>query len=185
MDQDHAFVDYYQLLQIGSNAEPEIVQAVFRLLTERFDPDTPEAGDLDRLVLLNEAYRILSDPATRAAYDATYQARQPGPLDTSTLPGSFNPREFASSLAAENDLRLGLLCLLYARRRASDEHPGHSMLEFQTLLSVSRENLLFTIWYLAQKEFIRRGDESDYSITAAGVEFVERHFSNDTVPAVR
>ena len=33
------FIDYYELLQISSNAEPETIQRVYHMLAARYHPD--------------------------------------------------------------------------------------------------------------------------------------------------
>ena len=50
-----------------------------------------------------------------------------------------------------------------------------SQLDLQELLGSPREHLEFTIWYLAQKQFVTRGDQSNLVITAKGIDFVEQN----------
>lgn len=62
--------DYYAILQVDPQAEPEVVEAAYRRLSRKYHPDIsaePDAGR--RMRELNEAYQVLSDPARRAAYD--------------------------------------------------------------------------------------------------------------------
>jgi tetratricopeptide (TPR) repeat protein len=66
--------DYYEILQVSSRADPDVVQAAYRRLALKFHPDR----NSDRLAhqhmsLLNEAFAVLSDPARRAAYDGQRQ----------------------------------------------------------------------------------------------------------------
>jgi curved DNA-binding protein len=173
--EEKEFVDYYELLQISPHAEPETIKRVYRLLAARYHPDNSESADLDRFVLLNDANRILSDPAARAAYDLSYQAKRGAPLNV------FNLKEFAVGIEGESNRRMGILCLLYTRRRSNEERPGMSLLEFETLMSMPREHLMFTVWYLQSKGLIQRGEESDYAITAGGVDHVEQHLPNNNV----
>jgi curved DNA-binding protein CbpA len=172
---DTAFVDYYELMQISPNAEPETIKRVFRLLAARYHPDNPETADYDRFALLNDAHRILSDPASRAAYDLTYRAKREEPLSI------FNLKDFAVGIDGEDNRRMGILCLLYTRRRSNDERPGMSLLEFESLMPFPREHLMFTVWYLQSKGLIRRGEESDFAITAEGVDHVEKHLPSNNV----
>jgi curved DNA-binding protein CbpA len=173
--EDNQFVDFYELMQISPNAEPETIKRVYRLLAARYHPDNPESADYDRFVLLNQAHEILSDPASRAAYDLTYRAKREEPLNI------FNLKEFAVGIDGESNRRMGILCLLYTRRRSNDEKPGMSLLEFESLMSFPREHLMFTVWYLQAKGLIERGEDSDYAITADGVDHVEQHMPNNTV----
>ena len=173
--EERAFVDYYELMQISPNAEPETIKRVYRLLAARYHPDNPESADYDHFVLLNDAQQVLLDPAARAAYDLTYRAKREEPLNV------FNLKEFAVGIEGESNRRMGILCLLYTRRRSNDERPGMSLLEFEALMSFPREHLLFTVWYLQSKGLIQRGEASDYAISADGVDYVEQHLPNNTV----
>ena len=65
--------DYYEILQISPNAEPDTVHRVYRLLAQRFHPDNTETGSDARFRVLAEAYHVLSDPEQRARYDVVYQ----------------------------------------------------------------------------------------------------------------
>jgi molecular chaperone DnaJ len=64
-------LDYYRLLGIPPDADQHRIRAAYRSLAKRFHPDTNHgseaAAELFRQV--NDAYRILSDPARRARYD--------------------------------------------------------------------------------------------------------------------
>lgn len=63
--------DYYATLQVHPKAEPEIIDAAYRRLAAKYHPDVNPGPDATaRMQQINEAYRILSDPARRAAYDA-------------------------------------------------------------------------------------------------------------------
>src|ERR1700685_2230864 len=59
-------VDYYEVLQVSQNAEPETLHRVYRIMAARFHPDNPQTGDSERFLLLNEAYEVLSEPDKRA-----------------------------------------------------------------------------------------------------------------------
>lgn len=162
-----AFVDYYELLQISPNAEPETIHRVFRIMASRYHPDNKETGDNEKFLLLTKAYSILSDPARRASYEDLHRNQRAQPLPV------FGLKEFAEGLEGEVNRRLGILSLLYNRRRTNPESPGISLLEFETVMSFPREHLEFAIWFLQEKQYIRPGSYSDYCIAAAGVEYLE------------
>ena len=62
--------NYYKTLQIDPSAEPEVVQAAYRWLAQKYHPDANSSSDATlRLQELNEAYELLCDPVKRAAYD--------------------------------------------------------------------------------------------------------------------
>src|SRR5258705_11566296 len=54
-------VDYYEVLQVSTSAEPETINRVFRLLAQRFHPDNQTTGNEDRFRVILEAYNVLSD----------------------------------------------------------------------------------------------------------------------------
>jgi curved DNA-binding protein CbpA len=163
--------DYYEILQISANAEPETVHRVYRLLAQRFHPDNAETGDDARFRLISEAYQVLSDPEQRAKYDVLHLRRQ-----------AERWRLVAAGAQAENDfeteelVRLTVLEILYTRRRLEPENVGLSPIELERLTGRAREHLEFTIWYLLQKKCLTRSDNSSLTITADGVEYLERNY---------
>lgn len=65
--------DYYRVLQVTRDAEPEVIEKAYKALARKRHPDAC-SGDRsahEAMVELNEAYAVLSDPAKRAAYDAS------------------------------------------------------------------------------------------------------------------
>src|SRR5258708_12140798 len=70
---------------------------------------------------------------------------------------------------------MGILCLLYNTRRNTPDYAGMSLLQMESLMSMPREHLLFTIWYLKEKEWIRQVENSDMVITAQCVDHVEKN----------
>ena len=166
-------VDYYEALQISPNADADTIQRVFRLLAQRFHPDNTETGDADRFRGLHEAYSILSVPERRAQYDIHHQAlRQERWRFTATAKGG-------TDVEIEQQLRSTVLEILYARRRAEPDNPSFSPYELSQLTGQPREHLEFTIWYLIQKKFVTRDDQSRLTVTVDGVDFVEKNHGDD------
>jgi curved DNA-binding protein CbpA len=161
------FIDYYELMQISPKAQQETVQRVYRVLAGRCHPDNPYTGDVERFIRLKQAYEVLNNPERRAEYDEEYKAQQALPV------GVFNLQEFATGIDGESNRRMGLLCLLYHRRRVNPDEPGLSMLELENMMVTAREHLLFTVWYLKEKGFLKPTEDSGYAITSAGVDHVE------------
>ena len=172
---DDSFIDYYELMQISPKAEQETLQRVYRMLASRYHPDNPETGDTERFLLLNQGYETLVDPDSRSAYDIAYQTQHQEPLNI------FNLKEFAAGIDGEGNRRMGILCLLYNRRRANPEASGMSLLEFETLMSIPREHLVFTLWYLREKKLLRQGQESDFIISAEGVDYIDTHLPSNRI----
>jgi len=166
-------VDYYEVLQISPNAEPETVHRVYRLLAQRFHPDNRETGNDERFRRLTEAYEVLSDAQRRAKYDVVHsQQRQERWRLISS--GAQSENDFQ----AEQGLRLTVLEVLYTRRRTEPESPGLFPTDLERLTGRPREHLEFTIWYLLQKKFITRSDNSLLVVTADGVEYLEHNYQD-------
>lgn len=166
---DTPFINFYELLQISPNAEFETVQRVFRMLAARYHPDNVQTGDKDKFVLLNQAHTVLSNPESRAKYDMEFQRQQGEPLAV------FTAREFIQGIDGEANRRMGILALLYNRRRSNPESAGMSLLQLESLMSMPREHLLFTVWYLKEKDWIRMAENSDLVISSFGVDQVEQN----------
>ena len=165
-------VDYYEILQISPNAEPETVHRVFRLLAQRYHPDNAETGNEAQFRALNDAYRVLSDPEQRARYDVIHtRLRQ----ERWRLVASGAEAE--NNFDAERGIRLTVLEVLYTRRRLELDSPGLSPLDLEKLIGRAREHLEFTIWFLIQKKFITRSDGSMLQITVDGVEYLESNYA--------
>jgi curved DNA-binding protein CbpA len=72
---DPAF-DAYKTLQVDSEADPEVIQAAYRRLAQKWHPDLASGQEAeDRMVAINRAWEILGDPAKRTVYD-TERARR-------------------------------------------------------------------------------------------------------------
>src|SRR6185295_15191062 len=74
------FIDFYELMQISPNAELDTIQRVYRMLVVRYHPDNPHTGDVDKFLLLKQAYETLCDAQRRAIYDLQYGNRVIEPL---------------------------------------------------------------------------------------------------------
>ena len=166
--------DYYELLQISPNADPETVTRVFRLMARRYHPDQPETGNEERFREILAAYNVLSHPETRAHYDVNHGAmRRERWRFVAAGPAG------ASDYAAEQQTRLVMLEILYARRRTEPHKPGLSLLDVAELMGQPLEHLEFPAWYLVQKKFALRNDQSLLQITADGVDHLEGQRAQD------
>jgi curved DNA-binding protein CbpA len=154
-------------MQISPNAEADTIQRVYRFLAVRLHPDNPETGNAEKFYQLKEAYDVLSDPMRRQAYDVAIASKGPEeePLSTTI--------DFMDDIEGELNRRLAVLAVLYIRRRTYPDLPEVSLHEVEKRLGFPRDYLEFTIWYLRKKGFITRADNSDFTLTADGVDFVE------------
>jgi hypothetical protein len=73
-------------------------------------------------------------------------------------------------------VRLTLLEALYTKRRIDPSSPSLYSTELETMLGRPREHLEFTIWYVAQRKFVVRDDQSRLMITAEGVDYLEQNY---------
>jgi curved DNA-binding protein len=161
------FQNYYEILEVSPTAEQETIQRVYRLLAARYHPDNAQTGNTQKFLLLRTAYEVLSDPVKRAAYDADFAVQESGPMSI------FELKDFVVGIDAEKNRRLGVLCLLYNRQRLYPDKAALSLLQFEQLMTIPREHLMFTIWYLKRKELVTSEGGADFQITAEGVDFVE------------
>lgn len=160
-------MDYYEFLQISPHAEEETIHRVYRFLAARFHPDNPDSGDADQFAILTRAYEVLSDRSRRARYDVM---RQKELAKTEPLSNSI---DFMDHLEGETNRRLALLAVLYYRRRTNPGAPEVPLAEVELRMGFPRDYLDFTTWYLQRKGYITRADNSDFTLTAEGVDFVE------------
>jgi curved DNA-binding protein CbpA len=73
-------VDHYERLRVSRDAPLEVIRAAYRALAAKHHPDRhgqSEGANFD-MALLNGAYEVLSDPITRAQYDAELRAAEAG-----------------------------------------------------------------------------------------------------------
>jgi curved DNA-binding protein CbpA len=166
-------IDHYEVLQISPNADIETIHRVYRIMAARFHPDNPRTGNTDTFLLLKNAYEVLVDPEQRAKYDQTRLIEDEAPLPI------FELQDFVYGLKGETNRRLGVLALLYNRRRANQDHPGLSLLDLEKRMAFPREHLTFALWYLRSKGYVSQEDNSDCGITAEGIDFIESHCSDD------
>jgi DnaJ domain len=160
-------LDYYEFLQISPNADPETIHRVYRFLAARFHPDNPSTGDPEKFFQLKSAYDVLSDPGQRLEYDAGYQREIPERTPLS------NTVDFMDRMEGELNRRLAVLAVLYFRRRNNPYAPEIGLAEIEKQMGFPRDYLDFTTWYLLKKGYITRADNSDFTLTAEGVDFVE------------
>ena len=165
-------IDYYEFLQISSKAEFPTIQRVYRFLAGRFHPDNPDTGDSEKFLQLKRAFEVLSDPQQRAEYDRTRQSQPPPPPNP-----VFESIDYMDGIEGEVNRRLAILSLLYSKRRTCPDEPRVSLAEVESRMGFPREYLDFATWYLKNKKYITIEDNSDFALTALGVDYVEANSS--------
>lgn len=161
-----SFVDYYEILQVSSNADSETIERVFRLLAKRYHTDNQRTGDADKFTMLSEAYQVLSQPEKRAAYDVKYEEGRALQWKI------FDEASPSEGVDTDRRIQQGILSILYITRRRDALRPGVGVIELERLLGVPQRHLDFHFWYLKEKGWIQRTDNGQFAITVSGVDAV-------------
>ena len=175
---EDAPVDFYEILQISANAEPDTVHRVYRLLAQRYHPDNAETGNPAMFRQLTDAYKVLGDPAERARYDAVYEKQRQARWRLASYSANAD-----ADFDAEAQMRVAVLEVLSTKRRTEPEQPAMFLGDIEKLTGAPREHLEFTMWYLVQKKLVQRTDSSMLTITADGVDWLEER--HRTMPRTR
>jgi hypothetical protein len=163
-----SFEDHYEDLQVSPNADQETIERVYRLLAKRYHPDNNGSGSMEKFDIITKAYKVLSQPEKRAAYDASYAQKKAGVLKAlaqASAPGGFG---------ADAQIRRQVLSVLYIERRQDPERAGVGLWRLEQLLGWPEKMLEFHTWYLKEKKFLERTDSGGFAITAAGVDELEK-----------
>ncbi len=105
--------DYYSILQVSPEAEPEVIKLAYKALAKKYHPDKCSMPDREeRMQRINEAYEVLGDPLRRANYDRSRPS--PEPAEVPSLKPDKVPPASVSTPAADPEkarMRLGQLFL--------------------------------------------------------------------------
>jgi curved DNA-binding protein len=166
-DTSSGFHDYYEALQLSPNADAETISRVYRILAKRYHPDNPDTGNAEKFATIADAYQVLSDSNKRLAYDVRYDE------DRASMLKIFDEASSSNSFASDERVFDGILSLLYMSRRRDVLRGGMGIVHIERSLGCPREHLEFHTWYLRQKGWIERLEESGkLTITAAGIDHV-------------
>jgi hypothetical protein len=160
-------MDYYDVMEVSHKASPDTIHRVYRILAQRYHPDNTETGEEEQFKRLLQAYRVLSDPEQRAAYDVQQLANRQLRWKIFDQPNATRGFE------AERRKRQGILSLLYTKRVSQPDQPSLTIHELEDLLGCPREHLEFSLWYLKECAWIQRGDNGRITIAAKGVDQAE------------
>jgi hypothetical protein len=69
-----------------------------------------------------------------------------------TWASNCQPLEFLDGIEGETNHRLGIVALLYNKRKTSPHSPGISLLDLERQMGIPREYLDFRTWYLKNKQ---------------------------------
>src|SRR5580692_6797398 len=125
--------------------------------------------------MLTEEYEMFREPVKRLEYESLFEVNPAGPLPI------FLGKEFTDGIDAEAKIRIGVLCLLYSKRRANPDFAALSLLDMENIMAFPRERLLFSIWYLRSKRYVVQDDRSSFIISAEGVDYLESQLPSNEI----
>lgn len=166
MEQDQ-FVDFYEDLQISPNADQETIERVYRLLAKRYHPDNSHTGNDEKFNIITKAFKVLSHPEKRAAYDAKHGENK------NLIWKALSDKNPSNGNGNDRHIRQSILSVLYVERRQKVADSGIGVWHLEKLLGWPEKVLDFHIWYLKEKRWIERTETGGFAITANGVDAVE------------
>lgn len=163
------FQDHYHVLGIEPKATSEAIQKAYTSLAARYNPKNKETADAEKFKAVNYAYEVLADPASRKMFDDLRPSpeREAGP--------KFEGKAFFAAVEGETQRRLCLLCLLYDRRRMKPSTGSLSLRDVESMMAVSSDQLLLSVWYLKQRGYVVSDDKSSMQITVDGMDYLEKN----------
>jgi curved DNA-binding protein CbpA len=141
--------DYYELLQIESQATADEIHRAYRSLALQHHPDrnsTPQAAAT--MAAINEAYSVLGDPSRRRHYDqersrtGSFDIAAPiisGARETLLKQGWIASHEDGVNIILEKDLRAVRVSLVPRLNNASLKKTGRQFAGFTVVLAVEIE----------------------------------------------
>ncbi len=169
--QESGEMDCYEIMQLSPNADQDTINRVYRILAQRYHPDSPVTGNKEIFLKLCEAHQILSNPERRAKYDVRYR-------ETKQIQWKiFDRADAAKGPEGEQRKRQGILEMLYTKTVHDPERASMSIIEFEQMLGCPREHLETALWYLKGKAYVKRADNGRFTITVAGFDEVESYGS--------
>jgi curved DNA-binding protein len=172
------FIDYYEALQLSSNADIDTIERVYRHLAKKFHPDNTQSGDKDQFELVLRAYETLSNHEKRASYDVKYQEYW------NQKWGIASEASGGTAIGDDLETRESLLSLMYIQRRRNMRNPGIGDYDMARLLCKPIELVEFHVWYLKAKGWVERTESGQLAISALGVDEVEKKRPRGTINAL-
>jgi len=98
--------DPYQILQVRPDAEEDVIRAAYRALARNLHPDhSADPASAERMVQVNRAWEILSDPVRRAALDRQRTSGHWSPGNGKASETSTSPDGASAHGAGSNQAR--------------------------------------------------------------------------------
>ena len=159
------FCDYYELFQVSPTADAELIDYGYRVLAKRYHPDNPDTGNADQFRIVTDAHQILADAKKREEFDLR-RRRERLRIDEIFEEASSENFDVGSDVRTQQEM----MELLYVARRRNVEDPGLGVIELETKLGCSQDQLGFHMWYLREKGWVVRLTSGLLALTADGVD---------------
>lgn len=160
------FQDHYEVLGVEHKATTDAIQIAYLRLADKYHPKTGEVPSPEKYESVTLAFEVLSDPDLRLDFNKLKGIGEEDKPKFSGLP-------FFEAYRRDSHLRVGLLCVLYDRRRSKPFTPALSMRHLEQIFGASTQELNFALWYLKQRELVMADDKSSLQITVAGMDYLE------------
>jgi hypothetical protein len=160
------FQDHYEVLGVEHKAGIDAIQVAYARLADKYNPRTGIVPDVEKFESVTLAFEVLADPELRQEFD---KLKGIGEEDKPKFSGA----PFFEAYRRDSHLRVGLLCVLYDRRRSKPFTPALSMRHLEAIFSASTQELNFALWYLKQRELVLADDKSSLQITVDGMDYLE------------
>ena len=129
------FQDFYEVLQLSQNADADTIMRVYHILVKRYHPDNQETGNTEKFHEIVEAYKVLSDPDKRVAYDVKYDENRAHVLKI------FDEASASDSFESDRRILDGVLSLLFVSRRREPNRGGLGEIQLERVLGCPAAHL--------------------------------------------
>lgn len=99
-------VDYYAILQVSPNASAEVIKSAYKALGKKYHPDNnkyPPKTCEEKMIEINMAYDVLSNPEKKKVYDMEYQKYMIKNHETEFSQRNEENKDFANNDSVSNE----------------------------------------------------------------------------------
>ena len=166
---DGKFQDHYSVLGVEPKSDSVVIHRAYSALAAKFHPNNELTRDKAKFAAVTLAYEVLSDPEARRVFDTI--RRSPGHESAPQFSGT----KFFDAIGSEAARRMAILCVLYDRRQRKPFTPSLAVRQLEVMMTVSQEEMNFTLWYLKQRGLVKADDTSSLLITVEGMDYLEQN----------
>ena len=157
--------DPYEILQVHTNAQPEVIEAAYRTLARLRHPDRTDDPDADSAMAeLNWAYTVLREPSLRASYDhsrAAIAVEQPSPTNGASAHDESGHTTLSERVAHATEAAIG----------RDAQNPANTTLDFgrfsgMTLRQIARVEPSYLEWLRRHSSGVRYRQQIDKVLDA-------------------